>query len=117
MESVTNYILAWFVYLSASLVFFAFFWRFTKSRKRSLGLYCLRAILLVIALTPWYANSQQVWLAPAIIVLILDGLTIGPGAAVRAAVPLVLAILSALVATLVIFMLTKNRSKKTLQNN
>ena len=117
MESVTNYIIAWAVYLLASLVFFTLFWRFTRSSKRSLGLYCLRAVLLAMALTPWYANSQQVWLAPAIIVLLLDGITMGPGAAVRAAVPLVLAILSALTVTVVIFIATRKRSNKTLQNN
>lgn len=97
METVTNYWLLWSVYLGASAVFFLAFWRITRFQRRVLLGYLLRAATLAIALTPWYANQEGTVLAPAIIVVLLDAITIGGNAAVRSFVPLFLAVVVALI--------------------
>jgi len=95
MESVSNYWLLWGVYLTASAVFFAVFWPLTRFKRHQwLGI-LLRCTVLVLAFTPWYANQEGSVFAPALIVVLLDAITIGGAAPVRALVPLVLALLLA----------------------
>lgn len=93
MEPVSNYWLLWGVYLTASAAFFTVFWPLTRFKRHQwLGI-LLRCTMLVLALTPWYANQEGSVLAPALIVVLLDAITIGGAAPVRALVPLVLALL------------------------
>lgn len=95
MDQVSNYLLLWGVYLAASAVFFTIFWRLTRfTRHQWLSIF-LRSTLLVLAFTPWYVNQEESVLAPALIVVLLDAITIGGAAPVRALVPLVLALLLA----------------------
>lgn len=95
MESTGNYWLLWLIYLSASAVFFLMFWRLTRFPQAQWLSYLLRATLIALALTPWYANQQSSVLAPALMVLMLDLITIGGSAAARSLVPLTLALVLA----------------------
>ena len=95
MEASHNFVLIWAVYLLASAVFYAIYWRLTAFRRRRWLSYSLRAVMAALILTPWYANTQDSVLAPALMVTTLDAITIGSDAAVRAMVPLLLALLAA----------------------
>lgn len=112
MESGSNFWMLWLIYLAASGVFFVVFWRLTLLIKARWLAYLLRATLLALALTPWYANQQTTVLAPALMVVMLDMITIGGGAAVRSLVPLVLALVLAWVIGGVLYLLSLRTSVK-----
>lgn len=110
MEASHNFVLIWAVYLLASAVFYAIYWRLTAFRRRRWLSYSLRAVMAALILTPWYANTQDSVLAPALMVTTLDAITIGSDAAVRAMVPLLLALFAAEVfASLVWFARKRNK--------
>lgn len=111
MEAESNYWLIWMIYLAASVVFYLIFWWITRSRRALWTVYSLRAITAAIILTPWYANAQGTTLAPALIVLLLDIITIDSAAATRAAVPLVLSIIVAELVATILFLL-RRKSKR-----
>lgn len=113
METGTNYWLLWSIYLSASAVFFLVFWRLTRFQKHQWLGYLLRGATLATALTPWYANQQGTVLAPALMVAALDAITISGTAAVRALVPLVLAVILALVVASIWYVLNVKLRKKS----
>ena len=112
MSDISNVLLAWTAYLIAGAIFFAVFWRVTRFKKRHLLSYCLRAVLLAIMLTPWYVSDQGSLLAPALIIVLMDSITIGPEAAVRAFVPLFLSISISLVMVVVGLLLLKGANRK-----
>ena len=108
VESATNYWLIWLVYLGASTIFLTLFWRMTRFSQARWLSYSLRAVTVAIILTPWYANPRGDSFAPALVVILLDAITIGGSAAARAVVPLILAvILALLVAVIALFLNTK----------
>jgi hypothetical protein len=106
MESaVNNYWVFWLVYLLAASVFYGIFWKITRFLGAGWLAYMLRGVSAAIILTPWYTNSADGVLAPALMIVMLDGITIGSAAAVRSIVPLILAvILSLIVAGLLLFL-------------
>ncbi len=55
----------------------------------------MRAVIAAIIVTPWYANAYGAALAPAWIVILLDAITIGSDAMVRASIPLIFSIIVA----------------------
>ena len=95
MEANHNFVLIWAFYLLASGIFYTVYWRLTAFRRRLWLSYSLRALMAALILTPWYANTQDAVMAPALMVTTLDAITIGTEAAVRALVPLLLALLAA----------------------
>lgn len=112
MEPVTNYWLLWAVYLTASAIFFSVFWPMTRfPQQRWLSLF-LRGTLIAFAFTPWYANPEGTVLAPALIVVMLDAITIGGTAAVRALVPLFLALILSWVLVFIWYLLTSRLGQK-----
>jgi hypothetical protein len=118
MDTSSDYWLVWAIYLSAATVLCLVFWHITDFIKRRALAYSLRTFLLAVILTPWYANSQEALLAPAIIVALLDAITAGSGAAVRALVPLLLAIFSTQAALIIaLFILNKNNNINELKKS
>jgi hypothetical protein len=117
MESAPNYGLIWFVYLSAGAIFYTIFWQLTRFKTAHWAAYLLRALLAALILTPWYANSQQVVLAPALMVVLMDAITLDGAAAPRAMVPLLLAVLLAFFVALVVLGINVRRRKKRSKNN
>ncbi len=117
MQPFANYYLVWIVYLLAGGVFYSIFWYFTAFPRARWLAYFLRAIMAAIIVTPWYANSEQTVLAPALMVAMLDAITSGGGSAARALVPLILALLAVLFGGGLLFVLrrkpwSKNYSKQ-----
>ena len=68
----------------------------------------MRAVIAAIIVTPWYANAYGAALAPAWMVVLLDAITIGNDATVRAGIPLIFSVIVAeLIATTMYFVKLK----------
>ncbi|HEY0960813.1 MAG TPA: hypothetical protein VGE69_00475 [Pseudomonadales bacterium] len=94
-----DYIAAWTAYLIAALVFSVLAWRVLRKLPWRELAYLLECWLLALLFTPWYVLDGQDILAPALMVLALDVLTVEPAAGIRALVPLVLALALAMIVT------------------
>ena len=112
MEDTANYGLIWFIYLLASTVFFVVYWQITRFTTAIWSSYVLRALALAIVLTPWYANSGSPALAPALMVLLLDIITIGSEEALRTMVPLFLSVITAIITATVLSLVKRNKINK-----
>ncbi|MEO1932118.1 MAG: hypothetical protein ABGX41_09510 [Pseudohongiella sp.] len=112
MEDIANYGLIWFIYLLASAAFFVVYWQITRFTTAIWSSYVLRALALAIVLTPWYANSGSPALAPALMVLLLDIITIGSEEALRTMVPLFLSVITAIIAATVLSLVKRNKRNK-----
>ena len=71
------------------------------------------ALLAAIILTPWYANSQDASLAPALMVVLMDAITLDGSEAARALLPLSLAIILAFFVALIALYINKKIRKST----
>ena len=68
----------------------------------------MRAVIAAIIVSPWYANAYGAALAPAWMVILLDAITIGSDATVRAGIPFIFSIIVAeLIATTIYFVKLK----------
>lgn len=97
MLDIYDYLIGWAVYIAAGALCFVIFYRFTGVLRYKLFANTLRAILIAIMFTPWYISPEEDLLAPAIIVVALDLVTIGGTSFVRGMVPLSLSVLLAVV--------------------
>ena len=112
MVNPTNFWIAWGVYLFAAVVFCVFFWRITRSTRYRILVNCLRAVMLAIIFTPWYVSETEPVMAPALIIVLMDAITISGTAAVRAFVPLFLTVVLALMLALVFMLIARGRRKR-----
>jgi hypothetical protein len=99
MMEQSDYIAAWTAYLIAAVVFGVLAWRALRLLPWRELAYLLECWLLALMFTPWYVLDGQDILAPALMVLALDVLTLGPSAGIRALVPLVMALALAMIVT------------------
>ncbi|MDC0598823.1 hypothetical protein OAP18_03180 [Gammaproteobacteria bacterium] len=107
-----DYSIAWAIYVVVGLVFSMITWSaFKKYLWRELA-YLVQGLLLVIIFTPWYVLADQDVLAPAIIVFVMDTITIGGTAGVRALIPLVMAGLVSIVLTIILSIIYRVRKRK-----
>lgn len=116
MESIGNYWFFWTLYLGAAVIFTGIFWRVTRFERAIWSSYSLRAVAIAIIFTPWYSNSQESVMAPALMVAALDAITGGFEAAFRSFVPLVLVLIFALLLAGLMSFVKKKRNSKTLNN-
>ncbi len=101
----------WLVYGAAALLFYWVFWRLTDFRNARWLSYSLRGLMFALIVTPWYASTEGTTMAPALMVMTLDTITIGTDATSRAMVPLLLSmVLAEFVASLLYFLL-RNRKR------
>lgn len=100
MLDLYDYIVGWAVYITAGTLCYMIFYRFTGVIKIKLIANSLRAILIALMFTPWYVTPEEDLLAPALMVIVLDLVTIGDTTFVRALVPLTLAIVFAILIAL-----------------
>lgn len=112
MASTGNNWLLWLIYLGASSVFLIAFWRLTRFQRAQWLSYWLRATMIALVFTPWYANPQETVMAPALMVVALDSITIGGAAAARGLVPLALALVLAWIVGGILQLLAKKRKNK-----
>ena len=110
METESNYWLIWLIYIAAAMLFLRIFWRIAWLQGLPWLRFSLRGLMLVLTFTPWYANIEGSNLAPALMVVALDVITVGMPAAPRALVPLLLATVAAeVLATILYFALRRKR--------
>jgi len=96
MLDIYGYLTSWGIYLFSGTRCYLLFHRATRVIRWKTLSYCLRALIIALIYTPWYVATDQDLMAPAVIVIPLDIITSGPQAFVRAAVPLLLACIAAL---------------------
>ena len=109
MDSIGNYWFFWILYLGASVLFTGIFWRVTSFERAIWASYSLRAVAIAVIYTPWYSNSLESEMAPALMVAALDAITGGFEAAFRSFVPLILTVLFGLLLAGAIYFF-KNKS-------
>ena len=112
MDPDSNTIFIWLIYFTASSVFYSVFWIITASVSAKFWIYLLRTFLAAIIFTPWFVNIQGGILAPALMVMALDMITIGVSATPRAGVPLLLSIIVAEFACIGFYLYKKNEASK-----
>ena len=112
MGSDSNTMFIWAIYLVTSCSFYSIFWLVTNSVSTKFWIYLLRAFLAAIIFTPWFVNTQGGTLAPALMVMALDMITIGVSATPRAGVPLVLCIIVAEFMCIGFYFYKKNKKSK-----
>lgn len=111
MES-TEYLYAWGVYLVAGIAFSILSWKFLKRFLWRELAYLVQCLLMAIIFTPWYVLPEEEILAPAIIIFMLDLITIDATTSIRALIPLVMALLLGIIATVVLSILYRIRRRR-----
>jgi len=101
MLDIYGYLTSWAVYLTAGTICYVLFYKATGVIGFKPLANTLRAIMIALIYTPWYVATDQDLVAPAVIVILLDMITVGGDAFVRALVPLMLAIVAAVTLALV----------------
>lgn len=91
-----DYRLAWIIYVVAGTVFSFLAWRVLQRYLLREFAYVLQCLLLALLFTPAFVLEDQRIMAPALIVFLMDAITISPQASIRALIPLVLALLASL---------------------
>ena len=97
-----DYRLAWIVYVVAGTVFSFLCWRVLQRYLVREIAYVLQCMLLALLFTPAFVVEDQRIMAPAVIVFLMDAITISPEASIRALIPLVLALMASLIVAAVL---------------
>jgi hypothetical protein len=116
MDSIGNYWFFWTLYLGAAVIITGIFWRVTRFERAIWASYSIRAVAIAVVFTPWYSNSQDSVMAPALMVAALDAMTGGIESVFRSFVPLVLAVLLALLLATAMSFFKKKTNKRLLNN-
>ena len=101
------------IYLTDAVVFFVLLWRLIIVLKFELLVYILRGLLASLIFTPWFINLQETTLAPALMVAMLDMITLGSTEVFRAGVPLFLSIFTFQAIALGLYVIRKKSATKT----
>ena len=101
------------IYVTSGVVFFLLLWRLISVLKFELLVYMLRGLLASLIFTPWFINLQEATLAPALMVAMLDMITLGSAEVFRAGVPLFLSIFTSQAIALGFYIFKKKSDKKT----
>jgi branched-subunit amino acid ABC-type transport system permease component len=99
-----DYRLAWIVYVCAGVVLNLLIWRTLERHLLRDFAYLVQCVLLALVFTPFWVledGSQRV-MAPALIVFLMDAITLEPKAGIRALIPLVLSLAVALLVALLL---------------
>ncbi|MDO8908872.1 MAG: hypothetical protein Q7W55_10310 [Pseudohongiella sp.] len=95
MVGIYGYLTSWAVYLTAGTICYVLFYKATGVIRIKVIANILRGIMIALIYTPWYVAADKDLMAPAVIVILLDLITVGGNAFVRALVPLTLALVAA----------------------
>lgn len=90
-----NYLLAWFIYVFAAAGLLYVVWVWLKMLSSSDWRRFFFMVIAVLVLMPWYVSDGQDYLAPALLVALLDAITEGPQQVARAGVPLLISLIAA----------------------
>lgn len=93
-----DYRMAWVVYVVAGAVLNLLSWKVLQRYLFRELAYVVQCVLLALMFTPWWVleDPSQHVMAPALIVFLMDVITIEPKAGIRALIPLVMALVVAL---------------------
>ena len=112
----SDYIIAWLIYLIASVAISYLFWRTAKNIFWIDLAYVLQVTFMAIIFTPWYVEADGSILAPAIIIFFMDIVTIELVAGIRSLVPMAIAILLSTIITMVSIATYRVRKVRRLLN-
>lgn len=102
MLSTSSYLIAWGFYLLGCVGGVSVVWYLTRNIRREELRNLLLLIVAVLLITPYYADPVQSYLAPALIMCLLEGLFEGPQAMWRTGVPLLVSLFGAMALSLMI---------------
>ncbi len=121
MMTENEYMWAWIYYVIGAGLLVACWWYLTRRIPWMEIRYALRIVLAVALLVPWYTNTQQAYMSPALLIAIVEGLFDGAPAFWRAGTPLLSAMFAALVVTTIAFIIRwyilRRRSSKAATAN
>lgn len=107
-----DYLIAWILYGLAAVIMSVVGWVVLRRYLWRELAYLLECWLLAIFFTPAKVLVEQEMMAPAIIVFVMDTITIDPTAGIRALIPLVMAMAGMLVVAIVLIVVRRVRLRK-----
>jgi hypothetical protein len=110
-----DYLIAWILYGLAAVILSVIAWVVLRRFVLRELAYLLECWLLAIFFTPAKVLVEQEIMAPAIIVFVMDTLTIDPTAGIRALIPLVMAMTGMLIVAVLLSIVYRIRLRKTRQ--
>ena len=108
----TEHILGWLVYIAAGIACGFIWWQLTSYIRHGGWRDLLRGVFVVVIFTPWYAGDGHVFLAPAVVVLLIDLLLEGATAGIKGGVALLFSSFAMLVVLTIRALLFKRRVQK-----
>ncbi len=109
MLGIYGYLTSWTIYLAAGTLCYILFHRATRGVRPGLVANLLRAIMIALIYTPWTVAPDQDLMAPAVMVIPLDMITKGADQFVRGMVPLLLAMILAMLGAIGISVFNRGR--------
>ena|SRR5687767_1309469 len=110
-----DYLIAWILYGLAAATLSIIAWVVLRRHVLRELAYLLECWLLAIFFTPAKVMVEQEIMAPAIIVFVMDTITIDPTAGIRALIPLVMAMTGMLVIAVLLSVVYRIRRPKTVE--
>jgi hypothetical protein len=107
-----DYRMAWIIYTMAGIVLAFLAWRVLYKYVLREVAYLLQCFLLALMFTPAYVLEDQRIMAPALIVFLMDVITISPTAGIRALIPLVLALMVGLIVAVLLIIAHRIRLRR-----
>lgn len=83
-----EYLQAWAYYLLGATLLIGCWWYLTRKLPWAEVRHLLRLVVIALLLIPWYSNTQQDLLSPALLIAVVEGLFDGADAFWRAGTPL-----------------------------
>jgi hypothetical protein len=107
-----DYLIAWILYGLAAVILSVVAWVLFRRHLWREFAYLLECWLLAIFFTPARVLADQEIMAPAIIVFLMDSVTIDPTAGIRALIPLVMAMTGMLVVAVLLIVVYRIRQRR-----
>jgi len=95
MMTESEYLYAWLYYLLGAVLLISSWWYATRKIPWPELRHLARMLVTVAVLVPWYTNTQQDYLSPALLIAVIEGLFEGGTAFWRAGTPLLAAMAAA----------------------
>lgn len=97
MYSHDEYVTGWMIYAGGVAGFLLAWWFITRNIAFNELRQLLRFIPMVALLVPWHADLDSIYLAPAWVIALIEGVFEGPAAFWRAGTPLLFALVLMLI--------------------
>jgi hypothetical protein len=107
-----DYLIAWILYGLAAVIMSVVAWLLLRRYLWREFAYLLECWLLAIFFTPARVLADQDIMAPAIIVFVMDSMTIDPTAGIRALIPLFMAMTGMLVVAILLMVIYRIRRRR-----